>query len=267
VRRCFEHDHAYIFQNPDKRIIFAIPYERDFTLIGTTDQEIHGDPRGAAIAEDEIAYLCAQASRYFKRAHAGRRGVDLRRRAAAAGRCLGRPSAVTRDYLLEPNREGAPLLSVWGGKITTFRKLAEDAATEVEPDAGRGPPALDRRRLPCPAATCTADRPGPPPGHRLRAPGADHWPAPPWLPGPLAHRLAPRGPGGARSARRILAGLGAEVAPGLYRPSCAPAAARGMGPGRRRRAVAAQQAGPAPRRTPARERLAAIAPTRAAEPT
>mgnify|MGYP002142566671 FL=1 len=58
VPRCFEHDHAYIFQNPDKRIIFAIPYEGEFTLIGTTDQELHGDPRGARIDADEIAYLC-----------------------------------------------------------------------------------------------------------------------------------------------------------------------------------------------------------------
>ena len=67
VPRCFEHDHAYIFQNPDKRIIFAIPYEGEFTLIGTTDQELHGDPRGARIDADEIAYLCEQASRYFTR--------------------------------------------------------------------------------------------------------------------------------------------------------------------------------------------------------
>jgi len=101
VPRCFEHDHAYIFQNPDKRIIFAIPYERDFTLIGTTDQELQGDPRGAKIGDDEVAYLCAQASRYFTRpitpadvvwSYAGVRPL--------LDDASGDPSAVTRDYLL-----------------------------------------------------------------------------------------------------------------------------------------------------------------------
>ena len=90
---CFEHDHAYIFQNPDKRIIFAIPYQDDFTLIGTTDVELQGRrPRRRARSDEEIAYLCEQASRYFEKpVRAGRRGVDLLRRAAAARRCVGRP--------------------------------------------------------------------------------------------------------------------------------------------------------------------------------
>ncbi|MCO5978846.1 glycerol-3-phosphate dehydrogenase [Ideonella oryzae] len=220
VRRCFEHDHAYIFQNPDKRIIFAIPYERDFTLIGTTDQEIHGDPRGAAIAEDEIAYLCAQASRYFKRAvtpadvvwtYAGVRPL--------LDDASGDPSAVTRDYLLEPNREGAPLLSVWGGKITTFRKLAEDAATEVGQMLGeaRRPwtegaflPGGDLRDWIGPARRPDTDF-----ERLVQTLGQRH----PWLPGPLARRLARAY--GARVGALIgqahsLAGLGAEVAPGLY---------------------------------------------------
>ena len=88
VPQLFEHDHAYIFQNPDKRIIFAIPYEGDFTLIGTTDVEHHGrDPARRASTPHETAYLCEQASRYFERAgHAGRRGLELLRRAAAARR-------------------------------------------------------------------------------------------------------------------------------------------------------------------------------------
>ena len=72
VPQLFEHDHAYIFQNPDKRIIFAIPYEGDFTLIGTTDVEHHGAIGAARIDADEIAYLCEQASRYFERAGARR---------------------------------------------------------------------------------------------------------------------------------------------------------------------------------------------------
>jgi glycerol-3-phosphate dehydrogenase len=133
VPRLFEHDHAYIFQNPDKRIIFAIPYQDEFTLIGTTDIELNGDDPGAArIAEEEIAYLCTQASRYFEKAivpadvvwtYSGVRPL--------LDDASGDPSAVTRDYMLESNTTAAPLLSVWGGKITTFRKLAEDAADEV----------------------------------------------------------------------------------------------------------------------------------------
>ncbi len=133
VPRVFGHDHAYIFQNPDKRIIFAIPYEYDFTLIGTTDIELQGDDPGAArIGDDEVEYLCSQASRYFKKAvlpsdvvwtYSGVRPL--------LDDDSGDPSAVTRDYMLESNTEAAPLLSVWGGKITTFRKLAEDAADEV----------------------------------------------------------------------------------------------------------------------------------------
>jgi glycerol-3-phosphate dehydrogenase len=136
VRRLFEHDHAYIFQNPDKRIAFAIPYEREFTLIGTTDVELPNawlhTPGPAQVSDDEVAYLCEQTSRYFKQAVTP---ADVVWRYAGVRPLLddesGDPSAVTRDYLLEPNTEAAPLLSVWGGKITTFRKLAEDAANLV----------------------------------------------------------------------------------------------------------------------------------------
>jgi glycerol-3-phosphate dehydrogenase len=133
VPRVFGHDHAYIFQNPDKRIIFAIPYQDDFTLIGTTDIELQGDDPGAArIGDDEVEYLCRQASRYFRKpvtpadvvwTYSGVRPL--------LDDASGDPSAVTRDYMLESNTAAAPLLSVWGGKITTFRKLAEDAADEV----------------------------------------------------------------------------------------------------------------------------------------
>ena len=142
VPRCFEHDRAYIFQNPDKRIIFAIPYEEDFTLIGTTDVEVQGDPRGARIDAEETAYLCEQASRYFKQpitpasvvwAYSGVRPL--------LDDASGDPSAVTRDYLLESLAGPAPLLSVWGGKITTFRKLAEEAANEVTRLLGESRPA------------------------------------------------------------------------------------------------------------------------------
>ncbi len=132
VRRLFDHDHAYIFQNPDKRIIFAIPYEDDFTLIGTTDVEHHGPVGEARIDASEIAYLCEQSSRYFERplepsdvvwSYSGVRPL--------LDDESGDPSAVTRDYALELDRSAAPLLSVWGGKITTFRKLAEEAADQI----------------------------------------------------------------------------------------------------------------------------------------
>ena len=128
VRKLFEHDHAYIFQNPDKRIIFAIPYEDAFTLIGTTDMEHRGAIGGARIESAEIEYLCQQASRYFKRPLLP---ADVLRSFSGVRPLLeddaGDPSAVTRDYALELDSAGAPLLSVWGGKITTFRKLAEEA--------------------------------------------------------------------------------------------------------------------------------------------
>jgi glycerol-3-phosphate dehydrogenase len=133
VRRMFEHDHAYIFQNPDQRIIFAIPYERDFTLIGTTDVEHRGDIGDAHIDADETRYLCEQAGRYFARplqphdvvwSYSGVRPLLDDEEADA--------SAVTRDYQLElSGGDSAPLLSVWGGKITTFRKLAEEAADQL----------------------------------------------------------------------------------------------------------------------------------------
>jgi glycerol-3-phosphate dehydrogenase len=132
VPRLFEHEYAYIFQNPDKRIIFAIPYEVDFTLIGTTDVEIEGVPDSAHIDDDEVAYLCAQASRYFARAVTA---ADVVWSYCGVRPLLddqsGDASAVTRDYQLESNSGAAPLLSVWGGKITTFRKLAEEAGDSI----------------------------------------------------------------------------------------------------------------------------------------
>ena len=102
VRKLFEHDHAYIFQNPDGRIIFAIPYERDFTLIGTTDIEHHGAIGEARAEPDEIAYLCDQASRYFAKPVTTDQVVWT----YSGVRPLiddesGNPAAVTRDYRLE----------------------------------------------------------------------------------------------------------------------------------------------------------------------
>lgn len=134
VKRLFDHPYAYIFQHPDRRIVFALPYEHDFTLIGTTDVDYHGDPDQVAIDPDEIAYLCALASRYFKRAIVPAHVVW----SYSGVRPLleddaGDASAVTRDYRLELDTAGAPLLSVFGGKITTFRKMAEQAVDLIAP--------------------------------------------------------------------------------------------------------------------------------------
>ncbi|HXD84448.1 MAG TPA: glycerol-3-phosphate dehydrogenase [Rudaea sp.] len=134
VKSLFDHPNAYIFQHPDGRIVFAIPYERDFTLIGTTDIEYHGDADKVAIDTDEIAYLCALSNHYFSKtitpqdviwAYSGARPLVDDAHSDA--------SSITRDYRFEYDDEGAPLLSVFGGKITTFRKLAEQAVDLIAP--------------------------------------------------------------------------------------------------------------------------------------
>ncbi|WP_304360120.1 glycerol-3-phosphate dehydrogenase [Collimonas fungivorans] len=136
TKRLFDHDHAYIFQNPDKRIVFAIPYETDFTLIGTTDVEYSGNPGKVEISDEETAYLCESVSRYFETAVTPQQVVW----SYAGVRPLleeevANPSAVTRDYRLElRNEQGlAPVLSVFGGKITTYRRLAEEAMEHLQP--------------------------------------------------------------------------------------------------------------------------------------
>ena len=137
VPRLFEHPYAYIFQNPDKRIIFAIPYQDEFTLIGTTDLEYSGDPGKVQISGDEINYLCQMANRYFTKqisaddvvwTFSGVRPLmeDSSQNA----------SAVTRDYRLELENNVAPFLNVWGGKITTYRKLSEEVLDILLPCLG-----------------------------------------------------------------------------------------------------------------------------------
>jgi glycerol-3-phosphate dehydrogenase len=128
VRKLFTHDRAYLLQNPDGRVVFAIPYEREFTLIGTTDRDFTGDPDHAAPTQEEIDYLCAAASAAFR--HAVRRD-DVVWAYAGVRPLLGggeiEAKAVSRDYTFELDAAGAPLLSVIGGKITTYRRLAEAA--------------------------------------------------------------------------------------------------------------------------------------------
>lgn len=148
VRKLFDHDFSYFFQLPDGRIFFAIPYEGDFTLIGTTDRDQQsGEPIRAS--EEEIAYLCEGASRYFARAITP---ADVVWTYSGVRPLIddgsGKPEAATRGYRLELSDKaaGAPLLSVYGGKITTYRHLAEEA---VDLLAGRLPvltgPAWTRR--------------------------------------------------------------------------------------------------------------------------
>ncbi|MFN3474401.1 MAG: glycerol-3-phosphate dehydrogenase [Blastomonas sp.] len=133
VRKLFDHPHPYFFQLPDGRIFFAIPYEQDFTLIGTTDRDhTPGDPIVAS--DEEIAYLCAGASRFFAKpvtpsdvvwTYSGVRPL--------VDDGSGKPEAATRGYRfdLTERHEGAPILSVFGGKITTFRTLAQEAVDRM----------------------------------------------------------------------------------------------------------------------------------------
>ena len=142
TRRLYDHDRCYFFQGSDGRIIFAIPYEQDFTLIGTTDQDHKGAPGTAECTPAERDYLIAFANRYFAQeitakdvvwTYSGVRPLynDGAKSATAA----------TRDYVLSLDQAGAPLLNVFGGKITTYRRLAESALAKLTPffPAAKGP--------------------------------------------------------------------------------------------------------------------------------
>ncbi|MGZ3181949.1 MAG: glycerol-3-phosphate dehydrogenase [Telluria sp.] len=211
VPRLYDQPHAYLLQNDDRRIVFALPFQGAFTLVGTTDIEFDGDPAAASITDDERAYLCAVVNRYFRRqigsadvvaTFSGVRPLlDSGERSA---------SALTRDYKLELETQGAPVLHVWGGKITTYRRLAEDALALLAPALG----------VPVRSWTAASPLPG---GDLAGAgqldPRADfsafrermrrRWP---WLPDAVMRRhgsLLPQLIGDARD-------LGAEIAPGLY---------------------------------------------------
>ena len=138
VPRLYPGEQAYILQNEDGRIVFAIPYERDYTLLGTTDEAFEGDPAKVAIDDSEADYICAAVSRFFKQ--------QVRPEDAVWTYSGVRPlyddananvSAVTRDYVFDIDGDSAtgqaPLLSVFGGKITTFRRLAEHALERLLP--------------------------------------------------------------------------------------------------------------------------------------
>jgi glycerol-3-phosphate dehydrogenase len=145
VPKLYDHAGCYIFQNGDNRIFFVIPYERDFTLIGTTDQDYKGDPGSVHASAEEIAYLCRSASAYLRVpvtpqmvvwTYSGVRPLYDESGDTAA-------QAATRDYVLklDADQGAPPLLSVFGGKITTYRRLAEAALAQLAPHL----PAASRR--------------------------------------------------------------------------------------------------------------------------
>ena len=184
VPKLYEGEHAFLLQNPDRRVVFAIPYEQNFTLIGTTDEPWEGLPGKAQISPAETSYLCETIRRYFAHeiypedvvwSYAGIRPLYDDHAASA--------SAVTRDYVLDLDSDDgrAPMLSVFGGKITTYRKLAEHALEKLEPffPAASG------------AWTAGADLPGGDiPGDDFEAFVAQLVAAHPGIPAALLHRLA-----------------------------------------------------------------------------
>lgn len=142
LRKLYDHDRCYFFQGTDGRIIFSIPYEQGFTLIGTTDIEHHEAPSKARCSDAERDYLCAFASQYFATpvtpdqvvwTYSGVRPLydDGAKSATAA----------TRDYVLGLDADGPPLLNVFGGKITTYRRLAEGALARLAPHFPQAGPA------------------------------------------------------------------------------------------------------------------------------
>lgn len=211
TRRLYEGEQAYILQNADRRVVFVLPFERDFTLIGTTDVPYEGDPASAEIDAAEIAYLCAAVNVSFARtispadvvwSFSGVRPLYDDGSASA--------SDVTRDYVLERHAGDAPALTIWGGKLTGYRVLAERVLDELRQEF----PTLG------PAWTSGVALPGgelfPPGIARFIERAGKLWPfLPPQVAAGYAHRY------GMRMHQLLgnistLDGLGAELTPGLY---------------------------------------------------
>ncbi|MDB5561955.1 MAG: Aerobic glycerol-3-phosphate dehydrogenase [Hyphomicrobiales bacterium] len=152
IKQKFNHDRCYIFQNGDGRIIFAIPYEDDFTLIGTTDEDYVGDPKDARISEAETDYLCSAASEYFKApvqredivwTYSGVRPLFDDHASAA--------QEATRDYVLklDGDAQTGAVVDIFGGKLTTYRRLSEAVLEKIEGVLGkRGKPWTKTAKLP-----------------------------------------------------------------------------------------------------------------------
>ena len=151
VPRLFDHDAGYILQAKDRRVVFALPFERAYTLIGTTDVDFAGDPNDVTPSAEEVRYLCGVINGFFRSAigpgdvvwsFAGVRSLH--------GDDEGAAQDATRDYVLtlDARRNQAPLLTVYGGKITTFRKLAEAALDRLADKLPAGEPWTEREPLP-----------------------------------------------------------------------------------------------------------------------
>ena len=149
THRLFDHDKAYFLQGKDGRIVFMIPYERDFTMIGTTEAAHEGDARGAKPSAEEIDYLIDFANQYLDTPISP---ADIVHRFAGVRPLIedggGNATAASRDYTLELDAEGPPLLSVFGGKITTYRKLAEAALGQLAPYLTMSAPWTEETPLP-----------------------------------------------------------------------------------------------------------------------
>ena len=206
----YDGPHAYILQNTDDRVIFVIPYEQRFSLVGTTDVPFDGDPGHVTISPAETDYLCAAVSRYFRRpitpdqvvqSYSGVRPLydDAAQNA----------SAVTRDYVLDLDANGPPILSVFGGKITTYRRLAEHALEKLLPHVPAPRPVAWTGAAPLPGGDLAAGFDAFLAGFRA---------AHPFLPASTAWRMARAY--GTRAERIIgtattLAGLGEDLGAGL----------------------------------------------------
>ncbi|MDA8259446.1 MAG: glycerol-3-phosphate dehydrogenase [Betaproteobacteria bacterium] len=188
--RLYPGEHAFILQNDDRRVVFMIPYEGRFTLLGTTDVLETGDPSQPRATADEAAYLCRAAGRYLLQAPQPQDAVWR----YAGVRPLyddgsGHPSSITRDYSLRldmprAQADHAPVLSVFGGKLTTFRRLAEQVVDQLAAALGQRPPPWTAQSVL--------------PGGDLPAGGLDDFvrrevaPRYPWLPESLRNGLARR---------------------------------------------------------------------------
>jgi glycerol-3-phosphate dehydrogenase len=211
--RLYAGEHAYILQNDDGRIVFVIPYEGQFSLVGTTEVAFAGDPASATITAEEIAYLCHAVSRSFVRAvgtgdvvHSYSGVRPLYDDAAAS------PTAVSREFVLclDAPAEAAPLLTVYGGKITTYRRLAEDALDRLVPFLQPPREAAWTARVPLPGGDFM-------PADRDRFLGAFRGEYP-WLPRHMADRLVSAYGTRARKivrGARELADLGPDLGAGL----------------------------------------------------
>lgn len=214
TRKFWAGEQAYLVQNDDRRVVFVNPFEDELALIGTTDVPFEGRPEDVAVDEHEVDYLLRALGRYFV-APPGRDDIvaEFSGVRPLYDDAVEDPSAVTRDYTFDRDAADgeAPLLSVFGGKITTFRKLAEHAMEKLAPcfpNLGRA--WTEHARLPGGEGIEVADFGGF--VTRLRG---EH----PWLPGALAHRLARRY--GSRAERllggaRSVADLGQDFGAGLH---------------------------------------------------